>query len=228
MKKRQAFAEKMGNIKEAKAYRDEIFREKKLILDEEERDWNREWSRNKTPYEYGQKQTQLKGQIPSVVRDNYRGTLAEGAQGAQDLTPQAVKDITGASEGASKILRSTNKIIDMVNDEGLALLPGKRKAKMETLISDMALTYKGVDFAGLGVLTGPDLDILLNIMGNPTSFAGLTADIQNEKLNEFRDLLISGYNKKLDTRGFNPITPEQISGFGGTKVQLSKEDKDRL
>jgi hypothetical protein len=120
-------------------------------------------------------------------------------------------------------LKSTDSLINMVGENGLQFLPGQEKAKMESLLSDMALTYKGPEFAALGVLAGPDMDILLKTMGDPTTLGGLTANIQKAKLNQFRDILLAGYNKKLDTRGFNPITPEQISAFGGS----SKPKKSR-
>jgi len=109
----------------------------------------------------------------------------------------------------------------MVKDKGLEVLPGADRAKMKTLLSDMALTYKGAEFAGLGVLQQADLEILLNIMGDPTEMSGLTADIQTAKLNEFRNMLLAGYDKKLDARGFDPITPEQILGVGGKKSKAS-------
>jgi len=83
-------ANKMGDAKLAKQTRDEIFRQKKLILDEEDRDWKNNWTMNKTPYEYAQKQTQLIGQVPAAIRGNYRGTLAntDNAPTSQDITPE--------------------------------------------------------------------------------------------------------------------------------------------
>ena len=215
LNKKLALAEKLGSAKLMKETRDEIFREKKLQADEADRKWKNDWQMNKSEYEYEKKQEQLKGQVPALLQENYRGTALSGSDMAQDLTPQAVKEVTAATEGVSKILRSTDKLIDMVGDNGLQFLPGKEKARMETLLSDMALTYKGEEFAGLGVLTGPDLDILLKIMGDPTTLSATTADIQRVKLEEFRNMLLAGYNKKLDSRGFNPITPEQINSIGG-------------
>jgi len=209
-------AQKLGNAKLEKQARDEIFREKKYQADEKDRDWKNEWQMNKLPHQYAEKQIQLSGQVPSVLRDNYRGTIASGSDNAQDLTPLAVKEVTSATEGVSKILRSTDKLIDMVDKNGLEFLLGEGKAKMETLLSDMALTYKGEAFAGLGVLTGPDLDILLDVMGNPTKLAATTADIQLAKLKEFREMLLAGYDKKLDARGFNPISHDQIKSVGGS------------
>jgi len=225
LEEKQKFYEKMGNAKLSKEVRDELFREKKYQADEQDRSWKNEWSKNKTTYEYAQKQVQLAGQIPSGIRGNYRGTIVGGGENSQDLTPLAVKEIVGATEGVSKILRSTDKLYEMVGKNGLQVLPGKEKAKMETLLSDMALTYKGEDFAGLGVLTGPDLDILLNIMGDPTKLSGMSAEIQKTKLNEFREMLIDGYNKKLDSRGFNPVDANSIKSIGGNKAVLSAEDE---
>ena len=216
LRKKLSLAQKLGNARLEKNTRDEIFREKKLIADEADRQWKNEWQMNKLPYEYAEKQTQLSGQVPSALRDSYRGTIASGSENAQDLTPLAVKEVTSATEGVSKILRSTDKLIDMVDKNGLEFLLGEGKAKMETLLADMALTYKGEAFAGLGVLTGPDLDILLDVMGNPTKLAATTADIQKAKLNEFREMLLAGYDKKLDARGFNPVSPNQIKSVGGS------------
>lgn len=196
---------------------DDIARDKAAERLAEDRRWTNEFKLNKGPREYAQVQGELLGQVTPMVRANYRGTAAESLQG-KDLTPENIKVLTTATEGTSKILESTDLLLAMVEKHGKEVLPSEEKAIMQSLISDIGLTYKGTDFANLGVLNGPDLEILLKIMGDPTSLTTMPANQQKAKLSTFRDILLKGYNKKLDARGFDPLTPEQIISVGGGSV----------
>ena len=189
------------------------------------RKWTNEFKLNKGPREYKQVQTELLGQVPSMLRGNYRGTSASSAKG-KDLTPENIKVLTTATVGTSKILESTDQLVNMVEKHGKKYMPTEEKAEMESLIADIALAYKGDDFARLGVLNGDDLKILLKIMGDPTTLIGAPANQQLKKLTTFRNILLRGYNKKLDTRGFNPLSPEQIRSVGGASAPaISNENK---
>lgn len=184
----------------------------------EDEQWERDYKTNKSEFEYKRKQEQLLGEIPNIVAKNYIGGSNVGGK---NLTPENVKTITAGTEGASKILDNTDKLMDLLNKHGLEQLPGAEREQMKTLIGNIALQYKSKEFANLGVLTGPDLDILLSVTGDPTSFTALTADIQKQKLGQFREGLINGYNKALLTRGFNPVNPDELSSMGVVKSSPS-------
>jgi len=177
----------------------------------ENEEWERYWKTNKSPIEYAQKQEQLLGQVPKIVREKY---LGRAENGGKDLTPENVTFLTDGTEGASKILRNTDELLSLMESYGLEKLPGTAREKMKTLIGNIGLQYKSKEFANLGVLTGPDLEILLSVTGDPTSFTALSSDVQKEKLLQFRKGLIEGYNKGLIVRGFNPVIGSELSSIG--------------
>ena len=220
-------AEKRGDFTMAAKLRDEIFREKKYLSDEEDRKWKNDFQFRKGERDYGIRQNELVGQVPSIIRGNYRGRASTENPTGQDLTPENVKTLTTATEGASKILDNTNQLLTLIDKYGLEKLPTSEQARMKTLIGNIALQYKGKDFANLGVLTGPDLDILMSVTGDPTSFSALSSDIQGQKLRQFKSGLISGYNKTLISRGFDPIDPEVLGGMGNAVAPSKLSDDDK-
>lgn len=189
----------------------------------EDQEWERNYKLTRSEFEYGKKQEQLLGEIPNIVAKNYIGGSSVGGK---NLTPENVKTLTSGTEGASRILNNTDKLMVMIDKHGLEQLPGAEREQMKTLIGSIALQYKSKEFANLGVLTGDDLKILLSVTGDPTSFTALTADIQKQKLGEFREILINGYNKALLTRGFNPIDADELSSMGVTSSGASQEHPD--
>jgi hypothetical protein len=211
--KQYNLAVKNQDWKQATKILDNNFRERNLFEQQTRREQTEKWRREKSPFEYAQLQGQLKGQMPSILQGAYRGTSSEAADG-QDLTGETVKKLTAATEGVSQLLSNTDELLGMIEEHGLEYAPSQTQAKMKTILSNITLQYKGEEFAGLGVLAGPDMEILLEATGNPTQFSLLSAADQMAKMKQFRKGLIEGYNKKLMSRGFDTVDIGKLQSMG--------------
>ena len=204
---------KAQNWKEASELLTRNLKERELAERIKDREQTEKWRKDKSPYEYSQKQSQLKGQMPNILQKSYKGSSSESIDG-QDLTDESVKRLTSATEGASQLLSNTEQLMALVREHGLEYAPSEAQARMKTILSNISLQYKGEDFAKLGVLAGPDMEILLEATGNPTKFSLLSAEEQLAKMDQFRKGLIEGYNKKLINRGFDPVDIIELQSLG--------------
>lgn len=74
-------------------------------------------------------------------------------------------------------------------------------------LRDLQLIYKGDAFAQLGVLTGPDLKILEDIIENPGSFSNLVSGKEGvvSRYDQARDRVNTGFQNKVTTLGLVPM-----------------------
>lgn len=100
---------------------------------------------------------------------------------------------------------SLDAMVSLVEKHGITLLPGDVKADMQGLAKDIAMKAKGPSLYQLGVLSGPDMAILEQIIGDPTSIdsylkGGASALIA--RLQRMKTQASSSINSKLETRGY--------------------------
>jgi hypothetical protein len=84
------------------------------------------------------------------------------------ITKDSVKKVKSAKAATDSLIPTLKALTKMFKDEGTEFA-GPKAAKMEQLVRDAQLIYKSEDFAGLGVLTGPDLRLLEEILPDLTS-----------------------------------------------------------
>jgi hypothetical protein len=149
-----------------------------------------------------------------------------GWQLAEDATP-TMQDSKLFKEGASEtrvLMGSLNRLQELVDDHGTEAY-GKNAREMEKLIRDIQLQAKGPAMYQLGVLTGPDMGLLEQIVdADPTSFTAnlnpLGAARAKDSLQSLRDLVNRNIEAKAVTYGFQP-TDEWKSIAGGPQKKKS-------
>lgn len=126
---------------------------------------------------------------------------------------------------ASNIKNLTSKIRDILETSGPQGLPGDAKGKLDQYITQLALQKKEAD--KLGVLAGPDLDLLMKQIGNSTSFADMIARggydsakrqyLQNlTGLDEAADFAL---NTEAANLGFRPVAEKPAGLLAGANTQ---------
>lgn len=148
------------------------------------------------------------------------------AEGATPTTDDAKKFKSGAS-AARALLENLNTYQSLLNEHGTEL-GGKTAEQMKSLVRDIQLGAKNEDLYSLGVLTGPDLALLEEIVGtaptgvmsklNPMEWGGRRA---KNNAQQFRENLNSRINAKAKTYGFEP-QEEWTKLAGGGDAQKEK------
>lgn len=116
-------------------------------------------------------------------------------------------------------LRSQKTTVDLMNSTidkldsaigkyGTRLLPGEENALMGSLITDLQLRAK--EFQKLGVLNGPDLQLMIKQFGDPTSVKGklLGPEALKVKLKQMKALINNGFKQTAVNAGFDVNMPD--------------------
>lgn len=130
------------------------------------------------------------------------------------LTQDMVKNVTKSTVLTAPVLKQIDKILEAIKDEKILGLidkiPGEKKARLESDLRQLQLVYKSEEFANLGVLTGPDLELLNAITGDPTALFNLNASSARAKLNSMKKNILQGYNSKLRQNNFKPFNSKEL------------------
>jgi hypothetical protein len=141
------------------------------------------------------------------------------SDGATPTADDAKKFKTGAA-AARSLLSNLNEYQGLVDKYG-SEVGGKVAQRMDSLVRDIQLSAKNEDLYGLGVLTGPDLALLEEVVGSaPTGvtsklnpFAGSKA---SNKAQQFREMVNTRMNSKAKTYGFEPQDEWKALARGGS------------
>lgn len=126
-----------------------------------------------------------------------RGQTRAVVNPTKEMGPAAMK-LANAEVGANSILYALDKFEKEINDapdgaQMQAFLGGLTPAgqKLNTAWTNAALLAKGEDLFNLGVLSGPDLDIIQKSLPDPTTKGGALKDKETYKagINTIRDLV---------------------------------------
>jgi hypothetical protein len=164
------------------------------------------------------------------------------AEGATPTSDDAKKFKAGASS-ARALLENLNEYQNLLDKKG-GELAGKNAQRLESLRRDIQLAAKNEDLYGLGVLTGPDLTLLDEIVGDaPTGMSSLNPYAgyrANNKAQQFRDMINTRMNAKAKTYGFEPLDEwnrvalrkkkevEKDGGLPGTNSFADQKRKNTL
>lgn len=183
-------------------------------------------------FERQQKETERNNRAQNeIARKNAERAAAKDAEnnatGIQipGLTPQPGVQITKESVKAVKI---GAQAYDTVKDQIKRLrnlyaqtgteIGGEKARKLASMVRQIQLTLKGPEFLQLGVLAGPDMALLDEMVPNPTGFMdnmkamtpGL-GDPITPKLDELDNFIDSRYQSALNRNGFQKAEVNQPS-----------------
>jgi hypothetical protein len=144
------------------------------------------------------------------------------ADGSTPTADDAKKFKAGAA-GARALLSNLNEYQNLVDQYG-SEAGGKVAQRMDSLVRDIQLAAKNEDLYDLGVLTGPDLSLLEEVVGSaPTGITSKlnpwSASKASNKAQQFRELVNSRVNAKAKTYGFEPQDEWKQLAAGGRKAK---------
>lgn len=126
--------------------------------------------------------------------------IAEGATPTKD-DAKKFKDSVTAAEGMQA---SLNRLQEITKKHGTELLPGAVKGEMDQLARDIQLQAK--ELYNLGVLNGPDLSLLEEVVTRPTSFKEAINPSGNKRasagLARFGEMMKNRVNSQASVLGF--------------------------
>lgn len=161
-----------------------------------------------------------------------RTAKVPGYQLGPESRPQLpeVSKFRTATVTAKNIGRMVDELLPLVNTYGIEKLPGETKAKMKSKMRELQLAMK--EYANLGVLNGPDMMILADQIGDPTSgiwYPGRVGGIL-ETLKEVKDSAGRGIDLTARSMGYsNEATPfpRSVRHPDGRQAQVSNEKELR-
>lgn len=181
---------------------------------------------------------------PQAVQDQRIAERIAGAQGTANvlLTPQRMEqDVDRARRIAQatrppvkppnlavynknkltlkNILDAARKYKAELDKVGPTFLPGKA-AKLKGRFTELQMLLKGPGMYELGVLTGPDLQVMSGSITDPTSFQGNW--METKALDEQLDVLfdaIKTHNKNLDLTYQGNQGEEDLSGLSDAEIR---------
>jgi hypothetical protein len=144
--------------------------------------------------------------------------LSEGASPTAD----DAKKFKGGVSAARSLLANLNEYQNLISNKG-SEYAGKNAQRMESLARDIQLAAKNEDLYGLGVLTGPDLTLLEEIIRAPTGlidqFNPMAGSKAVNKAQQFREMINTKLGAKAKTYGFEPSESWNRLAAGGTPMR---------
>ena len=164
------------------------------------------------------------------VREDTKATKADETEAEQAIPghthdpkikvpPPKVSALRDGIADAATMHGHIAELDALVAKHGLEVLPGPVKTRMEALVRQLGIKAKGPAFAELGVLAGPDLQILDDMIGDPTSwrtvFKGGADDVR-ARLGVFRDAVKTNMANKKRLYGYSESGGETKTVGGKT------------
>jgi hypothetical protein len=148
---------------------------------------------------------------------------------ARDYVMEQNKPLTGKADdtvkGAIGYQKSLNKLVDLFGQySGADMLKPNVKAEFKSALRTAQL--QGKEAFGLGVLNGPDLDILEQVVADPTAFDAFLKDRStiNKLYNNQRDFTSEAI--KTNYRSSQKAVPENLREYVEIKpIELKTETK---
>lgn len=117
------------------------------------------------PYNWGTVRDDATGQVFQVdPRSGQTRPISSPSGGPIREIPESIRKETAAIDILVEELDNLDKLIDA---NGTPVLPGPQRQALQTALNNAQMAYKTA--AGLGVLNGPDLAIMEQALGDPTS-----------------------------------------------------------
>lgn len=150
-----------------------------------------------------------------------------GFERTGEVLPKAEEaaKLRGAVASANELTSKLGRLKDLVNQYGSFEYGGEGGQEMESLATEIQLLAKNQDMYNLGVLTGPDLNLLQKLTADPASLTSLlTRDKTRLKQIDTQLQSIAGkLNTKAQSLGYRKAgAPQSASlGVGGGQEKAS-------
>lgn len=144
-------------------------------------------------------------------------------------TDQDAKEVKKISSGINGANSAMNKLRESIRKNGVRSLPGSKERKeLNSIAKSVVIDMK--EAANLGALAGPDMDLVLGMMGDPTGLeAAYMGDADYLKvLDQAQDLLNEKHGQKVRAYGFAPkggTLPAARGGVSGDQAGLRDIEK---
>jgi len=140
---------------------------------------------------------QAEASIPKLADVDFVGETVPDETSVR-LVKQGIAD-------TKTVMDQLTELQELVNSVGFETLPTEKRGRMRQLSTNIQTLLKGKSFADLGVLQGQDLELLLNMIPDPTSWTTrLTSTLPEVRaqLQASREYLHHKLNSTLSTEGF--------------------------
>jgi len=178
----------------------------------------------------------LKAKTRSIEADNAtklakrRGSAVPGFQVADGAMPTKddVKKFKTQVVAHDKAQSVIMKLRGYVKEYGTEILPTQGKKDMRQALVETQLQLK--ELANLGVLNGPDLELMLKELPDPTALADNLNPFAGGQINKviasMQDILKDKLKIEGEVRGFNPDAGRQRRYPGGYRAAADRGDED--
>jgi hypothetical protein len=92
------------------------------------------------------------------------------------VKPEVAEKLRGAQADTATMEEGLDELMALYRQHRNQVLPGAARARMSSLATHLQLTAKGPTMFGLGVIAGPDMDLLNAVITNPTKKDATFAD----------------------------------------------------
>jgi|GEM_PF-5789116 len=127
-------------------------------------------------------------------------------------TPTEVGKIRAMVASSKTISESIDELTKLIDTHGTETLPGEAKAQMQSLGANILAELKGEAGFELGVLAGPDMEIMREAIGDATSLSlgnilGMS-DVTKIKLRQSRDSMLRKLKNRTASGGYSPVVSD--------------------
>lgn len=140
-----------------------------------------------------------------------RKRYLEGFDISPDAEPSDVemKDIRKAQANARTMTQTIDEISGIYKKFGNSPLPGPVKARMSSLSTDLIMAAKSPEMYQLGVIAGPDMELLNRVAADPTTKESTILDFVGDdqsmaRLGAFRGQIDRRFGNSARSLGFMP------------------------
>lgn len=147
------------------------------------------------------------------------------------IEARQMRDAVSDSKTLNKLIEDTAEIARNASKFDLANPMSDVRNKIQNNLKQAQLLYKGPSFAQLGVLAGPDMEILDSIIENPVTMSSLAKGTEGvvSRLKSLTDSVNANVSNKLNVRGYipNAEAPQQdAKSTAAPKLDLNAIEKE--
>lgn len=158
-------------------------------------------------------------------------TEVPGTSKAPGQTAQDKQKLQSAEVNYAKITEAIQQYRDVIKRTGahtwsaLTPLPSEKATEMNTAYNNLALLAKGEELYNLGVLNGPDLEIIRRTLADPSTFKGAGSSVKEltGQIDKVEQILTKAMAAARKQYGPKPL-PGAGGGDGGNFAGMSRED----
>ena len=129
------------------------------------------------------------------------------------VKPEVAEKLRTAQAQTRQMTKNVDELMSLYREYGNKVLPSAARARMEAIARHLQLKAKGETMFQLGVIAGPDMDLLNSVIPVPTKKAATIADFFSgggetsetmERLRVMREQLGDNLHTALTSRGYRP------------------------